>query len=117
MDGKQKYIKDLIELRDDYSEEMPEELVRSHPATHKVQRNWFNDLFLLLFCADSDKFFSPDAGATVTQFSNYLTSNAFKDKRRTAKEDIERANAIIKIAIDDLMRSPEKKLSDPQLEI
>ena len=98
----------LTQLRDDYSGEMPEAEVDSHPSTHKVQRNWFVILHCWLGCAGDRGFFSSDVAVAMTEYRNKIRSPGYQGMRRTTREDIAEANAIISYAIWDLMRhSPE----------
>jgi hypothetical protein len=102
----QDYIDALVTLRDEYLEEIPASIVRTHPATHKVQKNWFNSLFLLLGEAVHDQLLSPADVLPVGSFLAYVSSREFKEKDRITAEDIQRGNEAIRVALLNLMRAP-----------
>jgi hypothetical protein len=96
----------LKHLRDDYSNEIPEEIISGRPATGnilKCQKNWFQTLIFTL--ADAQEHLE-NAGKDLpdgfAEFYERVTSETFQYKKRVSREDIEEADDVLAKTINAL---------------
>ncbi len=96
----------LVWLKNDYSDEIPEEVIHSNNPSNKfkVRKNWFVELNAALWMAvDYWKFIKKEeATVEIQKFLTYITSEEFGRKPLTEARDIEWANRVIDIAVAEL---------------
>ena len=97
----------LRHLRDDYSDEIPDEIIHSTSPNNafKVRRGWFQGVTANLEAAlkETD---DPVLEAEVKWFVNHYTSDVFKAQGRTKNTDIFAANRIINRVLGEDNRAP-----------
>lgn len=86
----------LRHLRDDWSDEIPDEIIHSTSPNKafKVRVGWFQGVTATLEAA-LEQIDDPALEAEVTRFVNYYTSDVFKAQELTKASDIFAANRII----------------------
>ncbi len=92
------YKRLVISLRDDYSEEIPEEIINS---THqhggpkfKVRKGWFQVVSFALENGVRKGYLPSEYVHKIQEFQSRIIETGFHD-RRTTKEDIMYANGIL----------------------
>lgn len=95
-------LKELARLRDDWNDEIPEQVVHSNSpmANFKVRRGWFGNIILATRLALDDKSIRSDEGKKAAeQLISRFTSDKFREQKLTKKEDIQEANRLIDIVL------------------
>jgi|GEM_PF-2379467 hypothetical protein len=87
-------------IREDYSEEIPAQIVRGTPGgiLLKIQGGWFQSVVdVLQIVQQHIEFRGSIVPTEITDLLNYLTSQEFKGKERNNPEDISRANIVLEL--------------------
>ena len=95
-------------LRDDYSDEIPKEIIRGpvlgpEEKRFKVRINWWQGLLADLGYLQTNGLIPTELIDEVTEFIYYFASdmdNHIKEQERTSAEDIARANELITKILD-----------------
>lgn len=81
-------------LRDDFSDEIPSEVMSGH-GNFKVRRNWWQGVVGYLWLGVRDASFDSKFLPDVERFLSDYTSDEFHRKPLTTEADIARANELI----------------------
>lgn len=96
------FLDDVRELRFSWKEEIPDRLIRGDDSDnhYKVRNNWFQSVYGILIIGKGEGFISDDDFHDLDKIFNARFGNGtgFHD-RRTTKEDIAYANAILDMVI------------------
>ncbi len=107
IDPKSLLIEKLKHLRDDYSDEIPAEMVHSSSPERmfKVRRSWFHSLLVRLEVGLMDGVIKdPEVVSKVEEFTQWAKEDfRVRDELRvTTREDIEKANDTISCVLNSL---------------
>ena len=94
----QKYLADARSYIDDYTDEIPGEVLHNIHSTHKVSSGWFNHVGSTFQLAHRRGFVDD---SYKSRFFGYLNCSGFYD-RLTTKEDIEFAEGLLHEFIAEL---------------
>src|SRR3989344_7533539 len=97
---KKEYLEQLIESRDDYSDEIPKELVYDTPK-FKCRRGWFQGFYGNVELGITLGFVNEHAKRLYYYFLEYAKRTNFDERLLTTHEDIRRANEILTSIIGD----------------
>jgi hypothetical protein len=99
---REKLLLELRHLRDDYSDEIPEQVINSVTGQeYKVRNAWFGFVAGHLELGEINGLISEELAEKARQFGDKYCTDEFRD-RLTTSEDIEEANALLNEAIDEL---------------
>ena len=103
---------DLLEhlrgLRDDWSDEIPEEIIHSDApdSKFKVRASWFVGVTADVFCAlEEGEIKTPQGRAAAEQLITRFTSEEWANQDLTTAEDIQEANRLIDIILTEEEKS------------
>lgn len=103
---KQQVIANLKHIRDDYSEDIPNETLHSvtgeSPPKYKVRKAWFTDLVGVLDDLFRDNLIrDTELSQKIQRYKKSVVNFEFSD-RPTTSEDIDEANSLINEIIAEL---------------
>jgi len=99
---KQKLLRELVRLRDEYSGEIPDIIVNSTTDQgYKVRKGWFNQVTGNLELGMEQGLVAGELAEKSEQFADKYCTEDFA-ARLTTKEDIEEADALLNEAIEEL---------------
>lgn len=84
----------LRELHDDFSDEIPIEILEGN-GNSKVRRNWWHKVVLGLLILKEQDQMPPELRKELDEFVGYYTSDVFKKRPLTTQQDISRANNLL----------------------
>ena len=89
------YVKMLNHLRNEYSDEIPNEIINSTSDNplYKVRKAWFDNIIRVIHEMAMDYYFMDDT-TELDKFTSYYTSGEFQARLTTA-EDISRGNEVL----------------------
>jgi hypothetical protein len=89
------YLEMLTHLRNDYSDEIPNEIINSTSENplYKVRRAWFDNIIRVIHEMAMGYYFMDDT-TELDKFSSYFTSPEFQVRSTTA-DDIARGNEVL----------------------
>lgn len=99
---KKSFLEKLESLRDDWSNEIPEEEIHGYqnPGKYKVLKTWFTLVVSdLQFAVSQGEITDPKTIKKVNGFVKKFTSKDFHSQQRVTQEDIQRADKIINLAL------------------
>jgi hypothetical protein len=103
------YIQEFRKLRDDWCEEVPDQMLHSAGnLKYKVRSSWFTRIIWL---ADQAAEYGLIEGESLEQyesFSAHVNETEFKN-RRTTKEDIKKGNAFLDLLIADFEKQAQSQ--------
>jgi hypothetical protein len=99
---RQKLLRELIRLRDEYSSEIPDKIVGSKDEQgYKVRKAWFNFVSGNLELAMMQGLVSQELAQKTEQFAEKYCESDFGE-RLTTKQDIYEADVLLNEAIEEL---------------
>lgn len=101
---KRSLLEHLVWLRNEFSDEIPDEIVHSTDKDnkYKVRRSWFTGVVAAAEEAlRKGEIKTSEGKLAVEQLSERFTSEEFIQKAKTEKEDIEKANELIDIILEE----------------
>ena len=102
LNPRQKLLKELIRLRDEYSGEIPDRIISSEDDQgFKVHKAWFNYLISNLELAGMQGVISDELIEKSEEFGDKYCTEDFRD-RPVTREDIDEADALLNEAISEL---------------
>ena len=104
----QEHYRKLVELRDSYSDEIPDEVLHSvgNPKYKCRKGGWFTGVINKTYLANMDGFLSEESQRECEKFYEYC--KILQGKPLIEREDIEKGNRLLDFVIRDL----ESKISD-----
>jgi len=92
---------ELLELRDDYSDEIPDTVVHGN-LTYKVQRNWWTGVVGVLANLASEGVLQGELIREVDRFIKRYSSQEFHRQPLTTQQDLNNANAMLNKVLEAL---------------
>ncbi|KKR71146.1 MAG: hypothetical protein UU12_C0007G0017 [Candidatus Woesebacteria bacterium GW2011_GWA2_40_7b] len=104
--SKQLFTESLVELRDNWSEEIPDRMVHSTDGPWKVRTGWFLSLAANLEVFRDEGFVPNDSLEIVQQYLDWWTKD-YKERKSepdviNTREDIKRGNNVINKVLESL---------------
>jgi len=97
------YLARLKYLRDEFSDEIPNEILHSPMGQpkYKVRKNWFQGVVADATNIVSSGYASEDSKRQLKEFHEYYEVSEMRS-RLTTREDIDKANSLLSSLITDL---------------